>query len=644
MAPASRGAEGGGAIEPSATAAKIDSRSNDMDREPLSIAGARRFKTARRLSVQDRGGGRGIRATTMLAATLALAGCATQERLFLMSPFGGDELPDPDRVNVWPLAYHDGARLSVLWPIFDADERGWSVRPVVSKDGDDLDVLWPISHFDLEDGDFRVVTAYRSDDDVGLFPLAGIGDLNYVGPVWWTRAESDDEPFETAGLFPLVWIDGARTWWAVGPAWVHYRERDGDGEPTGERFDFLLLPPSWFWADPEQEERGAVLFPLWWDLEDVDRRSITLFPLVHFRKDGEELRLVTPLGGRGWNDDGETRFVNVLGPVFHLSEAEGERYTALAWPFLAATRREEGLTWRLFPLVSHAPLEGGADLLEEACLITHRSGEDGWRFNLFPLYRGEHTGEEPDGDAAGGDFERRQEILDGALRIASDENGNAWRVWPIFSTSTAPSLSDRVDPITPIGWHPHEHKDHLHVGTSLVFALDRWGKERDSWQARVATFFTVGRTVTDYEGSQPSESVRDHAGFLFDWFLHERVERRFDDGSTRTARHDRIPFLFELESDGDRSEWDTLLWFVHSESDADESRFHVLWHAYRSIRQGERTSRDVWPFMTWDSAPDATTFSFLWRLLRWERRGERLGGHFLFIPWGDHGEGSGESG
>ena len=54
-----------------------------------------------------------------------------------------------------------------------------------------------------------------------------------------------------------------------------------------------------------------------------------------------------------------------------------------------------------------------------------------------------------------------------------------------------------------------------------------------------------------------------------------------------------------------------------------------------SETKDERTKRDIFPFVTWDTGPAETRVSFLWRLLHYERRGERRGGHVLFVPWGD---------
>ena len=65
------------------------------------------------------------------------------------------------------------------------------------------------------------------------------------------------------------------------------------------------------------------------------------------------------------------------------------------------------------------------------------------------------------------------------------------------------------------------------------------------------------------------------------------------------------------------------------------SSFRLLWYLYRQKTKGKQTRRDFFPFFTWDTGEERSRFSFLWRLFNWQRDGEKVGGHFLFIPWGD---------
>jgi len=70
--------------------------------------------------------------------------------------------------------------------------------------------------------------------------------------------------------------------------------------------------------------------------------------------------------------------------------------------------------------------------------------------------------------------------------------------------------------------------------------------------------------------------------------------------------------------------------------DAEHSQTSIGYYAYRSGSREGRTSRDAFPFITWDTSDDGreTTISFMWRLWRYERRDETRGGYVLFVPWG----------
>jgi len=52
-----------------------------------------------------------------------LVGCVGGGRLLRMTPFWGEDLPDPERINAWPLYYQSDDMVVVLWPIFDFDSK-----------------------------------------------------------------------------------------------------------------------------------------------------------------------------------------------------------------------------------------------------------------------------------------------------------------------------------------------------------------------------------------------------------------------------------------------------------------------------------------------------------------------------------------
>ena len=69
--------------------------------------------------------------------------CEGTERLVRVTPFADGATRD--RVNIWPLLYHDHDATAVLWPFFDVDDSGFALRPIVSKDGPKWSFLFPLA-------------------------------------------------------------------------------------------------------------------------------------------------------------------------------------------------------------------------------------------------------------------------------------------------------------------------------------------------------------------------------------------------------------------------------------------------------------------------------------------------------------------
>ena len=355
-----------------------------------------------------------------LLVCVLLCSCVSSRRMGRISPFssaarGG--MPDPDRVNVWPLVYHSGDATSVLWPILDWDSDGFAVRPVVARDGSDWSVAFPLAGWDTSDKTGWVATAYRSDDDTGLFPLFNIGDdFCYVGPVWW-------KPYgDGRGVFPLwdVWDDFRHVgpaWWTpdgdarglfplwawaeelrhIGPAWWVPDEGIRGLFPIcawGEGWGGYIVPVYW-----GSEERMGGLFPIyhtdvgrgggrrhkilfgilasfsrktngdyrqhvtpcWYARKQGEKQTHVLFPVFYHREEKNMRMLLTPLGGRGWDSSGETRVANVLGPLYHQHGKGDKSYRAFLWPVFTMSGKS---TWRLWPLVAYNGKRGRKSALQ----------------------------------------------------------------------------------------------------------------------------------------------------------------------------------------------------------------------------------------------------------------------------------------
>ncbi|MBL8842103.1 MAG: hypothetical protein JNL90_11325 [Planctomycetes bacterium] len=711
-------------------------------------------------------------------------------------------------------------------------------------------------------------------DAFGCFPLAWAttdDDSSSLAllPLWYQRLEPDHE-LRAALLPPTWWEDEGETQrHLVLPFYAHLADADASFTLVAPFFAsredadgsswWTLLANGWH----EGAESGLNLYPLWWssqrESESLTQResSRMLLPLFLDRRRGHERLLLTPLGGRGWDESGATTFTNFLGPLFHHSRGPDSESTALLWPLfqhesrgdttemrafplfdvtvdpaghdafaLAGLARDvaqgESRSFRLWPLWSDVDLataDGESpDLLYELTLAGRRTAAAQWSNHLFPLWfaSGDDAGSEASAlaglarvatteqghawrlfplasastDAAADGwlddwtlarFERREQPSPdsaapavttsarlfplfhhesspsgsesraalGLARVATTDAGHAWRLFPLASASTdaaadgwlddwtlaryerreqpspdgaapavttaarlfplfhhesSPSGSEScaalglarvattdaghawrlfplasastdaaadgwlddwtlaryeqrdsgaawrlwplvsktaseaprgpLDLITLVGVDRDSSESSLHLATPLVFDLDR-RRDGSGWEARVLSLLHFGREEHAVAPATPGVLQRRHAGFLFDWFKAEQRVVADLDGATREESHYRLPFLHEYEREGETTEWDALCYAVHSVDTPDESRFSVLGYAYRSVRTGDATQRDIFPFITCDDAPDKKRVSFLWRLFEYERQGDQVGGHLLFIPWGD---------
>jgi hypothetical protein len=55
---------------------------------------------------------------------VGLTGCATEKRLWRLSPFSEGESSSAERGNLWPLAWFNRDGGSLLWPLVDYDKHG----------------------------------------------------------------------------------------------------------------------------------------------------------------------------------------------------------------------------------------------------------------------------------------------------------------------------------------------------------------------------------------------------------------------------------------------------------------------------------------------------------------------------------------
>ena len=619
-----------------------------------------------------------------LLLSVLLTGCVSADRLARSIPSSAPTIA-ADRVNLWPLVYASDDLLTILWPIYDQDDAGFALRPLLTKDGTSWEVVPPLSYFDTASGNWYVLLAYRFGGSHGLFPLYDRGFLNNVGPVWWT--EDADGQTERGGLFPLALLGPELNY--VGLAWWVLDDGKVDAFGLfpvchfGPELNFFI--PAYWTKGPTGEVDSFGVFPLLWS--DGDRGhvgpaywskdSMGLFPLAHVGKhfsfvgpafwkydaDGEfdfgglfPLATFTPklnhVGPVYWyyDENGVATFTglfpianfgpwfNHVGPVFWTRDDDGaiehRGLFPIAWsgPDLGYvgpafwTRDTDGAVdgGGLFPLVTLTDTfnnigpylwrrheDGALQFSTLPPLFYYGEGGDDSTLLLTPLgAKGWDAGGEPTFTNLLGLVYHYQRLPDGYFTFVTpfysrleSARESRWHVWPIVGrgvTRDDEGAPNRYTTDLLGGWIHHEGLD---------------GTDRFRMWPLVS--------YRSPEGGPPGWS---------DW-LSLYAHKTTPDGGVNLSV--LSPLTFHYESSAEGTAWHGPLGTVSYEKKAEESEFSLLWYFYRQKTEGTETRRDLFPFITWDSGEKRSGFSFLWRLFRYERKGDAVGGHVLFIPWGD---------
>ena len=803
-----------------------------------------------------------VRIAVSLALALAFAilapSCKSVERMVRISPFMGDA--SRERVNLWPLAYHDRGATSVLWPLFDVDKNGFALRPLIAKEGTHTSFLFPLAAYDTSSSTGWITLVYKFKENTGLFPVAnfgqlswivpfwwsknsagsvesgglfplalfgdfnyvgpvwwdakgknygvfplfGVGSVNHIGPAWWSREESGKNAY---GLLPLAWYSSGGDQVGVMPFYSHQYSRDAKSRwyllGLGHTFESPKLEESWifplyysretekaadsalfpfYWKRTrgddtrvftllgdrriDAEGTGFNLYPFWWSKTSEERATRMLLPLFYYERDGDSRTLLSPLGGYGWTASGESRYVNLFGPLYHHSESLSgdEERTAFLWPLFEKHRTPEETTTRALPFWSRSEKADSKESWYALGLGHSTETRRGSGSRVWPLYSSFDTANEPDllynltlygareqdgvqkrrlfplywSETSENLTERYYLLWLGNYKREKDKR--AWRFWPLVSHSEGYGYPGLFYETTLWGHSEWKGGETTHLLGPLLYRSYRSTDElRDESETRLLTFFVKRRErekgLHVPAGTSLSEENRvalSSSGFFFDalvdrdesfhvWregavtrqearTLHQFSERyggsdvlpstkekaravlsehghapaREDDESLMEALASfsdqnteqiesytsRFPFLYSYKRHRDSTAWSGPLWLVNSKRDADSSkftipllysheesggvtewsgplwllnsyesqqasRFNFLFYGYRSETEGARTTRDIFPFITWDSDEEETEISFLWRLFRYRSKGEESSGHFLFIPWGE---------
>ena len=91
------------------------------------------------------------------AALLAVLQASCRSPLMQATPlYSGSAAASADRVNLWPLLYHQKPNLSLIWPVFEKTPDHLALRPLFSvykldRPAHQYNFLWPLVRLDFDE-------------------------------------------------------------------------------------------------------------------------------------------------------------------------------------------------------------------------------------------------------------------------------------------------------------------------------------------------------------------------------------------------------------------------------------------------------------------------------------------------------------
>lgn len=633
----------------------------------------------------------------ILILLLLLTGCVSSKRMMKLSPLNKSRESeesaqmDPNRVNLWPLLYHNKQYTSVVWPIMDIDDQGMAVRPLYNQDGDEYSILFPFAAWNPVNGDGWVLPGYWDDDNLGIFPLFHRGNnFQYIGPFWWEDDSygilisgiTDERYFlgplwmlrntdhYEGGVFPFIRLGNPEENWIfpiynheIKPQTTFHRvlfgsvawlqtEIDGDynywvipvlvGEKNNNSY-LMILPLGMYAFNDVTKDYCYWLLP-WLDKQSDDYRTQALFPLYLYSESNQDKLLVTPIFSYGWGDEGRTLF-NIMGPIYHHDVSKKETTIACVWPLSYYNRKNGRVKWCSFPLISNdvdGPFIVYYDKDDLRILgpfvfsYDSRKGYAQHPFNGFP------------------DRDRIMSNLD----FEQTPKNRSWNIQSLLFFNSSHTYSPDLYPY----WNRTSDLPSVNLGASSVieetkdyfmFFGTTWQRIK-SWQPEIdqADIRTIKRSLEpvygkNKEGDRTLEppnltnSIKILKKYKYPPKDSTPIEVckavvKFAEENTEVYERREVnifPF-FDYDSYRDHYEWDFLYILVNDEQHGkDTRRFSILKYLYRMKQKGEIISRDIFPFISWDSSPDGYKFSILWRLFNIESSKDGYKGHICFIPF-----------
>ncbi len=500
----------------------------------------------------------------------------------------------------------------------------------------------------------------RENSVTGFFPwwVSRRGNKRFANlfPVLWSKEGRAYKLFvvlplyyhigETAVFFPLYW--DFRETRIILPVYGKGRLGEADWEAFG--------PGTWIqWSKGGYRETD-IFFPIVQWGEGPNRAVRVVRPLYDYRRqDGYEQRsLLLHLVARGRGGD---RQLDRVFPLFNYDRTRETSDLSVLWPLYREKTAQDSRQRRILTLLPIGLFKISANfdsmniltlfygakscLAEDAPGLLRAHG-------LYPLYS----------------YMRERKEFHFADYVPTAEEGKKWKstdenlefvslgVLDLFTAIATEQFEPSRTPLEilkvlfPILSYQSAANGYRKWALPLaLFHCEKgslWSKHsRNDFRLIVGTPLVFYRTRRFHTYEQPEDFYKElHILTLF-WdkrhqdFLSQGLWPLYSykaaGKSTNISALD--PLWFWGEATGEEEHVSALFKiFDYRKQPNGDSRFSVIWRAFRRDVRGETAAVEMFPFLAWETSPERSKFSFFWRLFAYEKSAEQTTLRLFFSP------------
>ena len=512
----------------------------------------------------------------------------------------------------------------------------------VSENKNTYQGFMPLYYYEQEDGQKLLVT-----------PLGGLGWdaqtgenslVNILGPLYIETQDKKRNRKFASFCWPLSFYSKKRDEINVGSFPLFWYNEDNRG-------GFLnILGLLYHRSYDKTENFYSALWPLSFYSKERGAMNVGSFPLFWYRKNR--------------NDD----FLNILGPVFHHYYDKDKSFYSVLWPLSFYSAKADETTFGSFPLFwyNRGKEDGLLNIL--GMLWDYRWDRCGWKAgSIFMLGGLEHKSYD---DKYYGTrilpgkwrHKKRSRLLNCAARLKEEfifryllfweANTKKYTIW---KTGESQKKLDRVSELLQIvvqrnyavEYSRKRLKDSEAAIVDCQLKIDK-KISVDYYRRRIKSHrksIPLYRDLLQNGLRKQRESIEELTALLK--ALKIPVLNLLDDkelakteimvrekySTTANAKHVSVPFLYTYDGFRGDYKWDIFWFLANGKKQQDYEEFSILRYLYRYERSGEVSSRIIFPFISYKSAPDKAKFSFLWRVFDYKRENNKVSGHIFFIPF-----------